>query len=1267
MFEAFAESVYKNAAHMHIKKVALLILFIYIAVLQSFAQKTGFPFIRNFPPQEYKTSPQNWSVVQDQHGLLYFGNNDGILEFDGNSWNLIKVPGVSTIAVDSIGYIYVGLDNDFGYIKPDDKGVFQYFSLKSLIPKEHQEINLCHRVHVVGKRVIFQTSDHIYIYDHKTIKCISSKERLSWSFVVNNRFYLPKRGLGMFTLQNDSLRLIRGGELLKDDPVASMMAYQKNEILITSLKRGILVFSQGNQPEINKPAGFENVDKFIQENIAYSSCQVSSGIYAIGTITGGVIVFTSKGEILNIYNKANGLQDNSVYWIYSDLNQQLWAALDNGISNIQSSIPFTQYNDKCGLNGGTMCMKFFDGRFYVGTNQDLYVQNQDGYFEPIEGTESQNFSLFEARGKLLLANLSAISEIKDKKALPLSNTSEIGALSFSFINDRQDILLVGALNGLYLLKYTGSNWTLSNYIKGFSKPAYKIDEDTDGNIWISTFLDLYKLKLNALHDSVVSVQLCTAGNGLPTNYAMSFRLNSKKIVFCTEKGVYDYKNDENRFMPDPDFCMLTGKVTQFIQIENGDIYYEQVLPDRSYEKGVLRFFNGKYDQNKTPFDKFRDISTGDCPYNICPAPDGTVFLGTGYGLLQYNPRARHDYNIPYNTLIRKVYANDSLMFGGENLNYPFALKIDGKAIPYSRNNLVFHFSSTSYEDPENNLFSYRLIGSEKSWSGWSTDSKKEYTNLPEGRYIFQVKSKNQYQVTGSIASYSFTILPPWYRTSYAIIMYLILFAIFLWFILKLYVRRLERQKANLENIITERTTQVTEQKKEIEENNEVLTKINNQLNESNKELNLANDKLRITLDVVKAQKGQIEAANRQITSQNMELHRYRDHLEQLVEERTRELLFAKNKAEESDRLKTAFLQNMSHEIRTPMNGILGFLELLKEPDLDEDNKNNYIDIINTSGQRLLTTINDIIEISRIESNQLAVNFSVFDSVKMMEYHYDFFKPQAEEKGLSLDLSAGLTGKEAIIESDKQILDNILINLINNAIKFTPKGTVEFGNYLENDRIIFFVRDTGVGIPFDRHDAIFERFVQADMKNTRTHEGSGLGLAIVKGYLELLEGKIWVDSEPGKGSAFYFSIPYKPAKKKSLNNSDKKEQEPVPNKRMTILIVEDDENSFLYLKGILNKVNADIWRVSNGNDAVRTVRENPGITLVLMDIKMPELNGFDATRQIREFNTTVPIIAQSAYAFSEEKEKAFEVGFNDYLTKPINSSELIRLVQKYSHQ
>jgi len=247
------------------------------------------------------------------------------------------------------------------------------------------------------------------------------------------------------------------------------------------------------------------------------------------------------------------------------------------------------------------------------------------------------------------------------------------------------------------------------------------------------------------------------------------------------------------------------------------------------------------------------------------------------------------------------------------------------------------------------------------------------------------------------------------------------------------------------------------------------------------------------------------------------------------------LISAKEKAEESDRLQSAFLANMSHEIRTPMNGILGFLELLSEPDLEEENKKEYIEIVNNSGRRLLNTINDIIEISKIEAGQSKVSYGDVNIGEVMKFHYDFFLPQAIEKGLAMNVSTQIMGPQGLIRTDRHKLDGILTNLIKNAIKFTEKGTIEFGNYLENEWLVFYIKDSGRGISKDRFEAIFERFVQADQNLTRAHEGSGLGLSITKAHVRALGGKIRVESEPGKGSTFFFTIPYVPVKEKKGAN------------------------------------------------------------------------------------------------------------------------------------
>jgi PAS domain S-box-containing protein len=376
-----------------------------------------------------------------------------------------------------------------------------------------------------------------------------------------------------------------------------------------------------------------------------------------------------------------------------------------------------------------------------------------------------------------------------------------------------------------------------------------------------------------------------------------------------------------------------------------------------------------------------------------------------------------------------------------------------------------------------------------------------------------------------------------------------------------------------------------------------------------------------------------------------------------------ELIRAKLKAEESDRLKSAFLANMSHEIRTPMNGILGFINLLDSPDLEKELQKGYIEIVKKSGKRLLDTINDIIEVSKIEQGEIEVNSAETDVEEIMQYQYSFFQLQALEKGLQLELESHLTGDNAFIHSDPHKLNSILGNLLRNAIKFTTRGSVKFGNYIENGNLVFFVRDTGKGIPPDRLEAIFHRFVHADMSLTRAHEGSGLGLSISKAYAEVLGGKIWVESTMGKGSTFFVIIPYNRAEF-TFNEAPAPSEYYQDAEMKTILIAEDDDFSFMYFQSILSEYNYNILRATDGQSAIDLYNTTPDVSLILMDIKMPVMDGLTATRKIRKTGSLVPVIAQTAYALAGDKEKAIDAGCNEYLTKPVKAEDLIRTVEKY---
>jgi PAS domain S-box-containing protein len=393
---------------------------------------------------------------------------------------------------------------------------------------------------------------------------------------------------------------------------------------------------------------------------------------------------------------------------------------------------------------------------------------------------------------------------------------------------------------------------------------------------------------------------------------------------------------------------------------------------------------------------------------------------------------------------------------------------------------------------------------------------------------------------------------------------------------------------------------------------------------------------------------------------------------------TLELMAAKEHAEESDRLKSAFLANMSHEIRTPMNGILGFAELLKEQSLTGAEQQKYIEIMEKSGKRMLSIINDIVDISKIESGLMEVDLGESDINKQIEFIYTFFKPEVEAKGMQLFCKTPLPAKDAVIITDREKLYAILTNLVKNAIKYTKKGSVEFGYKLHRDKaclvstLEFYVKDSGIGIHRVRHDAIFERFIQADIADKDVYQGAGLGLSISKAYVEMLGGKIRVESEPedlpaGKagGSIFSFNLPYnRVQQEKIVAPVPEKAEADIQFRKLKVLVVDDDETSELLISVSLKGISHTMIRVTTGVESIEACRNNPDVDLVLMDIQMPAMNGYEATRQIRQFNKEVIIIAQTAYGLTGDREKALESGCNDYIAKPYWRSSLVNLMKKY---
>lgn len=374
-----------------------------------------------------------------------------------------------------------------------------------------------------------------------------------------------------------------------------------------------------------------------------------------------------------------------------------------------------------------------------------------------------------------------------------------------------------------------------------------------------------------------------------------------------------------------------------------------------------------------------------------------------------------------------------------------------------------------------------------------------------------------------------------------------------------------------------------------------------------------------------------------------------------------ELKKSKEKAEESDRLKSAFLANMSHEIRTPMNGIMGFSMMLADPSLPKDTRDSYVKIVNSSCDQLLHIVNDIIDISKIEAGQIDLFESSFDLPALLDEVVSFYTPAAKAKGIDLIMEPlpEVFSVSSSIKSDRTKMRQVLDNLLSNAVKFTHSGKISFRCALRDDFLYVDIEDTGIGIKKDLQDIVFERFRQVETSFSKQYGGTGLGLSITKAYIEKMGGDIHLTSEFGKGSVFSFRLPYKPSKNevKTEKNDLKR---PELKKEMTVLVVEDEEINWFYLNEILKKSVKTINAV-NGKQAMESLKNHPEISIVLMDIKLPDINGLELTRMIKKYNSNIKVIAQTAFALSGDREKALEAGCSGYITKPVDKEELLNLI------
>ncbi|WP_299464675.1 SpoIIE family protein phosphatase [uncultured Microscilla sp.] len=794
---------------------------------QIIPQKQGKVLLENYTPKMYKGDRQVWAVTQDQQGIMYFGHDKGLVQYDGVTWRHELMPKntrVRSMGLAKDGTLYIGSSGNFGYLDPNPQGFMKFVSLLPTVPKKQRNFSDVWKTIIAGDKVYFVTLTQIFCYQNKKLYKIyqtTQKHFFHLSFGVYDQLWQPLNNQGIAQLKADSLHTIKGTYKAERGRIYAMIPYPGNKILIIDALSEFWLYDLHSRqlvpfaPHLSKVLGRDEV---------YSGTALPNGQFALGTRTKGIVIIDLQGQIINAIDKSQGLVDNTVWDVYYQPGtQNLWVGTDKGITRITIGLPWELYDTNHGLEGSVEDVHNFKGKTYVTTSVGAFLFNK-GKFKRLKGLSSQTWSFRSynipnsTEQRLLVANNRGVYALQDsvfKQAIP-----EQSSYSFCVDKNNPKRLYVGFLNGLGTWLYQNGRWeTEKRRFEGIVDPPWQIIQNAQGKTWLAT---RYK-GVGLLENNRVTLFDSLAG--LPPK-RVSMLMYQNKLYYCAQDGIYIFDEASRRFKPDLTFDKLlkTPHIT-FVAHDTTQTYW---LTKNARTKRWIPYY--KTAKGYSPDSLILKPIYSKKINTIDIDPNGVYWISTNEGLVKYNARETLHIQQQFKVLLRKVQiGQDSVLFAGNKLTKP-------PILPHTNNSLTFDYAALYFNSADKNEYSYQLVGYDKHWAKWTNKTQKEYTNLNEGTYTFKVKARNLYGITSNIATYEFTILPPWHRTWWAYTLFAVLFALSLFGGVKLYTNRLRKQKVILEHKVTVRTQEVVKQKEEIYEQNKELLQQSEELQQQSEEI-----------------------------------------------------------------------------------------------------------------------------------------------------------------------------------------------------------------------------------------------------------------------------------------------------------------------------------------------------------------------------------------------------------------------------------------------
>lgn len=841
------------------------------------AQELGRYPIRNFNHRDYAGHSQNWAIVQDQRGLIYIANNEGVIEYDGSDWRHISINGALSrcLDIDNEGRIWVGGQDELGYLAADSLGSIRYYSLTSKLPSYCLPIGLVRQVFATKDGVYFSSNQFLILIKENSVKVWKPKTYFHRTYFANGKIYTNQPEYGLCYLKNDSLKLIPQAWDISKKQIYLLLPYSKNKLIIGTQSEGLYLLNTNilradttiRSDSIITSFRTEN-DKFFKENLIYGGINLPNGEFAIGTQRKGAVIINRKGQVIRNINQASGLQDESVWNLFLDNQENLWMALNNGVSYSSTNSQLTSWDENSGLRGSLQSIIRYNGVLYISTNIGVFrlINNQ---FQEIKGIskfayELNYFTSDDNNTTLLLASQAGIFQIDGTNAIKIDN-GNIGTYSFCQSKVFPNIIYVGSMDGVCVLRYLHGKWVSLGKFEETKGQVYSLTEDQHGFLWYS---QRYKgvHKCNVVNPYQMVLEQIKFYDKLPYSPKyddMAIILIDEALKVSTDKGLCRYDYNKECFVPDSSLGVEFADGKTGIRILNqdkkGNLWFEVYknnpnrwieraikYPDKTYRRIPAQF-------RTIPDMIFNDVLSEDHDINWIAASDG---------LYRYDGSINTDNKSIIKLLIRRVLANQTkLTYNGatpssdnssgfRNTNFSQTNTATQK-LNSNENSVIFYFSSPFFGQTQKMKYSYILEGYDKDWSEWSTDQKKEYTNLPSGSYKFIVKARNVFDTESPIASYSFLIKRPWYKSSISFALYLLILFGIVWIFVTIKTNLLKGSNIRLQALVEDRTKELMQFQEEIIEKNEELMQQKEEMQVQRDELHEQNRQTVASLEYAK--------------------------------------------------------------------------------------------------------------------------------------------------------------------------------------------------------------------------------------------------------------------------------------------------------------------------------------------------------------------------------------------------------------------------------